>query len=256
VPVLPPGYFVQFLPPQKHIWGSLSGDAVHVAALFHCAHPPPSWLEYGLDGPMFEPRRARHSFSKTSAPAVVHPASCPPDTRDFFPEVKRPGRGVNRSFPCNAEATNERSYNTTPPIHLHSVARNYLVTTHVLYKTRSRASWTHYGTQSLTYSLAPEDGSRTGFRNATLRLIISQFTEYFWGVTPCHLVGGYRRFEVSPATRQWTAWRCRRRHHDASKLTNRHGVTSRETSMTSRIESKAISLCLLSHQQPWFRIHW
>ena len=103
---------------------------------------------------------------------------------------------------------------------------------------------------SLTYRLARDDGSRTGFRNATLRLIIQQSTEYFWGVTPCRLVFGYRRFEVSPATRQWTAGRCRRRHHGASKLANRYGVTSRETSMTSRIESKAISLCLLSHQQP------
>ena len=70
----------------------------------------------------------------------AHPASCPLDTRDFFPAVKRPGLGVNRSLPCSAEVKNERSYNTTPPIHLHSVARDYLVTTHVLYKARSRAN--------------------------------------------------------------------------------------------------------------------
>jgi hypothetical protein len=60
----------------------------------------------------------------------------------------------------------------------------------------------------LTYRLAPEEGSKTGLRNATLRLITQQSIEYFWGVTPCRLVDDYRSITCNATVDCVTQARC------------------------------------------------
>jgi len=139
----------------------------------------------------------------------------------------RPGH----SHPCNAEAKNERSYITTPPIHFHSV------TTHVMKKKRSQVSWTHYRTVTdIQVGTWGRKQDRLPKCNAS---IIQQSIEYFWGVTPCRLVSGYRRFKVIAcnATVDCVTLQSQAPWHD---------VTSWETWMTSQNESEAISLCRLS----------
>jgi len=57
---------------------------------------------YGLDGPGIESRcRARFS-APVQTGLGAHPASYTVGTRSF-PEVKRPGRGVDHSLPSSAE---------------------------------------------------------------------------------------------------------------------------------------------------------
>jgi len=82
------------------------------------AHPDSKWCT-----PAVEPTQTPNGVPRLWSPprlqmvcpgCAAHPDSCPLDIRDFFPEVKWPGRGVNRSLPRNAEAKNERSYSTTP----------------------------------------------------------------------------------------------------------------------------------------------
>jgi hypothetical protein len=61
---------------------------------------------YGLDGPGIESQWGR-AFSHTSRPAPgAHPSSSTMGTGSF-PEVKRPGRGVDHPPPSSAEVTNE-----------------------------------------------------------------------------------------------------------------------------------------------------
>jgi hypothetical protein len=47
--------------------------------------------------------------------SVAHPGSYPMDTGDFFPGVKRPGRGDDHSSPTSAEVKKMRIYTATPP---------------------------------------------------------------------------------------------------------------------------------------------
>jgi hypothetical protein len=63
-------------------------------------------------------------FCKTSRQYLGPPSLVFKGPRCSFPEVKRPGRGVDHTPPSSVEVKNERSYASTPPVRTHGVERD------------------------------------------------------------------------------------------------------------------------------------
>ena len=69
---------------------------------------------YGLDGPGIESRCGPNFSAPVQTGPGVHPASYTMGTGSF-PEVKRPGRGVNHPPHLAPRLKKEYSYSSTPP---------------------------------------------------------------------------------------------------------------------------------------------